>query len=108
MALSIPVSGEMAKETAMECSNGLIIPSMKVIGHKIKLMGMGHYFMLMGMYMKATGLMIRPMGKVSILMLMVRIIMVSGKMTSNMVLALKNGLMGQFMRVNTVMERRTV
>lgn len=96
----------MAREMAMAYSNGLIIPSMKVIGHKIKLMGMVHCFTPMETSMRATGWRIKPMEKVSIPMPMALIIMVSGKMTNSMALVLRNGLMEQYMKVNTVMERR--
>ncbi len=87
--------------------NGLTDQSMKGNGLTIKLTETANLFMLMATSMKENGRMIKQMDKAITFMLTVLIILVNGKMTSSMAMALKCGLMGQFMRDSTSRGRKT-
>ena len=71
-----------------------------------KQMVMVLYIMLMEIYTKESGSMIKLMAKVFILMLMEQIIMVNGKMINSTDLELKSGLMEQFMKGIILKERK--
>lgn len=90
------VNGGTTCVMAMANNYGLTIQSMRATGIKIKQTDLASSFMLMGIFMKVNGKKIRPMEKVLTLMQMVRDILEIGKMTSNMGLELKVGLMEQF------------
>ena len=63
--------------------------------------------MQMEMFMRVNGKMIRPTAMVTIPMPMELLTVVSGKMTNNMVRALKHGLMVRNMKVNISRARST-
>ena len=73
-----------------------------------KLMGMVNYIMPMATCMKENGWTTKPMGVGCILMQMAPNTMGNGKMISNMERALSPGLTEQFMKENTMKERKMV
>lgn len=90
----------------MEFRFGLISPNMKVIGSQTKLMGLVNFIMLMGMFMRDNGKMIKLMDRVNTLMPMEQSTMVIGLMINNMDMELNHGQMVLGTKENTLMERK--
>jgi len=72
----------------------------------IKLTDLENYTMLMEIYMKGIGKRTKLMVKVHIHMQMGLDTRVTGEMINSMGLELKHGLMGPYMRANTLRERK--
>jgi hypothetical protein len=72
----------------------------------IRLTDLENYTMLMEIYMKGIGMRTKLMVKVHIRMLMELDTRVTGEMINSMDLELKHGLMGPYMRANTMRERK--
>lgn len=92
----------------MENKNGPMVRATKEIGLTIKLTDTENFFMLMEIFTRVNGEMIKPMGKETIFMQMAPNIQEIGKMISNMVLVLKHGQMELFTKVNITKEKRMV
>ena len=101
----IQASGLVALEMVSAFKSGLMVHAMKVNGKITGHMGKASSFMWMGIFMKATGSMIRLMGMESIYMLMGQGTKVNGRMTCNMEGVRKHGLMGLFMKDSTTKAR---
>jgi hypothetical protein len=74
--------------------HGSTVVVSKVIGKKTRRTLEVHLFMLMGIFMKASGLMIRHIGMVFIITLMVLSMKATGKKISKRGLERKHGKMG--------------
>ena len=91
----------MDKDTVMEFRFGLMAPSMKESGQRIKQTERESSGMQMGMFMKESGRMIRPTVLVFIFMLMEQGMKAIGKMICKMEQELRHGMMVPSMKANT-------
>lgn len=101
MALYIRDSGGTKKDMAMEFKHGQMVPSMKVIGKKIKHVGKVPSSMLTVTYIKVSGEMIKPMVMGHIIIRMVQSMKVDGKMIFKKAMELRHGKTAQFTKVTT-------
>jgi hypothetical protein len=101
------VNGRVKCETVTGNKNGPTAPDTRVTGETEKPMARASCTTLTVMCTKAIGKKIRPMGKVSTPMPMVRGMSESGKMTSNMVAGSKRGQMALSTKV-TILKAKSM
>lgn len=101
----IPVSGLVASEMASESKCGQMVPAMRETGRTIELKDLESSPTSMGIFMKVTGSMTKPMEEEFTFMLTEQDMRVSGWTISSMVMEKNLGQMAQSMKVNTSQER---
>lgn len=108
MASLMKVSGCKENDKDLVSKYGLMAPNMLDNGNIIKPMDKGLYIMLMEIFIKVNGLMIRLVDREHIHIKMVPNMLVSGKTINKMVMVSNSGLMDKSMKDNIRMALKLV